>query len=68
MCFGRQQRFSQSLMNSDTMKTEEASPVRNSRSAEKKQSGDEHSGQLDFVPESPVKGLPAVDICAGVTP
>lgn len=31
------------------MKTEEASPVRNSRSAERKESGDECSRQLDFV-------------------
>jgi len=37
------------------MKTEEASPVRNSRSAKRKQSRDEHSRQLDFV----LSGIPS---------
>lgn len=49
VCFWWQQRFSQSLTNSDTMKTEEASPVRKSKSVERKQSMGKHSGQLGFV-------------------
>lgn len=66
-CFAPQQRFSQSLTSSDTMKTEEASPVRNSRSAEGKQSEVSAAG-FCAGQEPQVQGLPAADVCAGVTP
>lgn len=68
MCFGWQQCFSQSLTNSETMKTEEASPVRNSRSAKRKQSRGEHGTAGFWAGEgSLIKGPPAVGICVGVT-
>lgn len=49
------------------MKTEEASPVRNSRSAEGKQSEVSAAG-FCAGQEPQVQGLPAADVCAGVTP